>query len=338
MSDPTAGGSPAGGFLEGLLEGGAGGYGFRDQINARRRATKLQSDLLTLRQQEAARQQSAADREQTTFDEQQEAYRTAKALRDEIANRLAIPAKQTLGEYLQGRPGSVHVGAAPLSKEAMTAQAVGRTLGEFGGRNLNPDESLLVGSGEVPYSAIQPRTYHPRSRQEWLDNLRVAAGIRGQGSRLPITMDHAFAVLDRLYTHQDPKTGNWVNPLKPGDRYRLAQSMVNGTLKPDDLPDLEEQPAAPAPAAQPDTTTGPVGRALEGGWNFLRGMMGRGGVGARGVSGTPGAVGAPAGDQNEQLRELINQYRDLPHDQLESALRDAGYDDETIRAAIGSPN
>lgn len=320
MSDPV-GPSGGQGLLEGLSGGFESGYGFREGIKGRRRAQQLTADLMTLRQQEAGR-------EQTVFDEQQQAYHKAEALRDEVGRVLASPQ----GNTTQGQPSA---GTPPLSADAITAREVGRTLGEFGGRDLSDRQALLVGSGQVPYGAIAPKSYHPRTRAEWLDNLRIAAGLRAQGTKLPITMDHAFTTLDRIYTVQDQKTGAWVSKLKPSERLRIAKKMVAGTIQPGDFPDLkDEAPTAGGPAP-----------AAGGGRSLLQriGDVFTGGPGAASAAPTPGAAPSAAPPEPEggapdleQARQLISQYRDLPQDDLEGALRDQGYDEETIRTILGS--
>lgn len=337
MTDAAGAGSSAGGFLEGLLEGGQAGYGFREGIKTRRRAQKLQADLLTLRQQENERQAAEAGRQQTTFDEQQLAYRRAEALRTEVAGHLAQPMHfKTLGQYISGQPGE-H-GGPPLSAEARTAQQVGRTLGELGERDLTDDQALLVGSGRVPASAISPKAYHPHSRAEWLDNLRLAAGIRGTGTKLPITMDHAFTVLDRIYTVQDPRTGAWVSKLKPGQRLAIAKKMVAGNVQPADFPDIEDE----APAAGP--TAAPRGKR-----NFLQrvGDLFTGGPDEPQAA-APAAPGVQPPDQQapsspqgrvEEARQLLSSpdYQDLDPEQVAQVLRELGYSEEEIADIIGSP-
>lgn len=330
MSDATAAGSSAGGFLEGLLEGGQAGYGFREGIKSRRRAQQLQADLMTLRQQENARQQEQAGREATVFDEQQTAYHRAERLRAEVAAHLAVPIKQTLGEYMGGRPGTRRPGAAPLSPEANTAMQVGRTLGDFAERPLTDDQALLVGSGEVPSSAIQPKAYHPRTRAEWLSNLRIAAGLRGGAARLPITMDHAFTVLDRIYNTQDPTTGEWHNSLRPADRLRIAKKMMDGTVQAGDFPDIKDSaPPAPTAPAQPAPGGGIFDRVR----SWFHGKPAAVPATGGGVSGGAGAAASP--DVIEQARALIGQYRDLSQEELEGVLREQGFDDETIRTILG---
>lgn len=338
--------APAQGLLEGLEGGFEGGFGFREGIKSRRRAQQLAADLMTLRQQEAGRAQARAGREQTVFDEQQEAYHKAEALRAEVAAHLSSPTRfKTIGDYVSGKP-PVHTGA-PLSPDAQVAQRVGQTLGEFGGRELTPDQQLLVGSGQVPYGAIAPKAYHPRTRAEWLDNLRIAAGLRGAGAKLPITLDHAFTVLDRLYTQQDQHTGAWRSLLPPGERLRIAKKMVAGSVQPGDFPDIKEAaPAGAAPAA-------PAGPGILDRLKTFFGGGARPGAAApapgRGPSapdagyGTQPAAGPPdeadaGGDGGavEQARLLVSQYRDLPQEDLEGALRDQGYDEETIRTILGS--
>lgn len=319
--------APATGLLEGVQEGFGAGFGFREQVKGRRRAQQLAADLLTLRQQESAR-------EQTVFDEQQTAYHKALALREEVGNVLASPQ----GNTTQGQPSAP---GPTLSKDAITARAVGRTLGEFGGRDLTDPQALLVGSGQVPYQAISPKAYHPRTRAEWLDNLRVAAGLRGAGAKLPITMDHAFTVLDRIYTVQDPKTGAWVSKLTPGERLRVAKKMVAGSVQPGDFPNIEEAAPAAGPAAAP----------AGGRRNLLQrlGDVFTGGPASAGAAPAPappaGSAFPPAADEGgdaspeaslDAARALIAQYRDLPQEDLEGALRDQGYDDDTIRALLGS--
>lgn len=338
MTDAAEAGSSAGGLLEGLLGGFEGGYSFREGIKSNRRRRQLETDLMTLRQQEGQRAASREAREETVFDEQQAAYNRAESLRKEVATHIAAPHGHTLGEYLEGRPGSREVGTPPLSRDAQTAQAVGRTMGEFGGRDLTGDQALLVGSGAVPYGAIAPKAYHPRTRAEWLDNLRLAAGIRGTGTKLPITLDHAFATLDRIYTVQDPQTGAWTSRLKPADRLRIAKKMVAGTVQPTDFPDMEA--GADSSAAQP--TSAPAG----GGHRSLMQRIGDVFTGGPSTSAAPAGrqqpnVQAPEGPMDparmERARTLIGQYRDLPLEDLEDALREQGYSDEEIRQIIGSP-
>lgn len=330
MTAPV-GPSPVQGALEGLQEGFGAGFGFREQVKGRRRAQQLAADLLTLRQQEGAR-------EQTVFDEQQTAYHKAEALRAEVAAHLSAPTRfKSLGDYVSGKePG--HAGP-PLSSDANVAQQVGKTLGEFGGRELTPDQQLLVGSGQVPYGAIAPKAYHPRTRAEWLSNLRIAAGLRGAGTKLPITMDHAFAVLDRIYTVQDQKTGGWVSKLTPGERLRVAKKMVAGNVEPADFPDIKEPAPAAAPAAAP---AGGGRNLLQRIGDVFTGGPARPGAAPAAPAGTPVPAPADEGDGEnpeaslEAARALIAQYRDIPQEDLEGALRDQGYDEDTIRTLLGS--
>lgn len=340
MTDAAGAGSSGGALLEGLLGGFEGGYGFREGIKSTRRRRQLETDLMTLRQQEGQRAASREAREETVFDEQQAAYNRAESLRKEVATHIAAPHGHTLGEYLEGRPGSREVGTPPLSREAQTAQAVGRTMGEFGGRDLTGDQALLVGSGAVPSSAIAPRAYHPRTRGEWLENLRLASGIRGAGTKLPITLDHAFATLDKIYTVQDPQTGAWTSRLKPADRLRIAKKMVAGTVQPSDFPDMEDSTGADSTHSSP-TSAAPSGGG-RGFWQRVGDVFtGGSNTGAAPAGRQRPNVQAPEGPMDparmERARTLIGQYRDLPNEDLEDALREQGYSDEEIRQIIGSP-
>lgn len=331
--------SPGAGFLEGLAGGFEGGYGFREAVKGKRRAAKLAADLMTLRQQEAGRQEAAAGRAQTVFDEQQHAYHEAESLRTEVANYLSAPTRLPEGQVGPVQP-------PDLSPNARVAQTVGRTLGEFGGRDLTPDQQLLVGTGQVPYGAIQPKAYHPKNRQEYLDNLRIAAGLRGSASKLPITMDHAFTVLDRIYTVQDPKTGMWKSILTPGQRLKAAKKMVAGTVEPADFPDIPEDVSNPAATELAPAAGGGVMDRISRWWHG----SGAPSATAPDVSGgrlppqdevPPGdyTVGdqQPSGNQRlEQARMTVSQYRDLPPDQIEEVLREQGFSDDEVRAILGS--
>jgi hypothetical protein len=221
----------------------------------------------------------------------------------------------------------------------------------------------------VPASAVQPKTYHARTRQEYLDNLRYAAGLRaGRGgaesTRLPITLDHALAAVDNIY-------GIWQggervgHHLTPAQRLDLAKKMVAGTVQPQDFPDIPGEnrggPEAPGAAAPPDTGEGIIPRA----WHWLMGRGGSptgtgaapttpsaptiraappagGGTPGAPVAPTPGGMGEGADRQAaiDQARALIQrdrqQYRDIPPDQLEAALADEGYSDEEIRLILGA--
>ena len=321
---------PATGLLEGLAGGFTTGYGFREQVKGRRRAQRLQADLMTLRQLEAERAGQRAGREQTTFDQQQLAYRRAEELRSGVAAHIAAP-------HLEGQP------EPPLSAEATLAQRVGQTMGALGERELTPDQALLVGAGMVPGSAVTPKRYQPRSRAEWLDNLRIAAGIRAQTSRLPITLNAAFATLDRIYTVQDRTTGAWASRLTPAQKLTIAKKMVAGTVGPDDFPDIEEEmPEAESPVEAP---RGPgVFDRLRNWWSGEpQGTPGMTPVPRPTVPGgemqaEPGAEGDGAGAQDriEQARQLISQYRDLPAEDLEAVLEEFGFDEETIRTILGT--
>lgn len=342
------------GALSGLAAGFQGGFGFRTAINTRKRQSQIESDLMTLRQQANARENQRAADEQTDFDEQQSAYRRAQALRSEIATQLSGggPKVGSVASYVSGTAQP----APASSPDAVLARGVGNTLGQLGNRDLTDDQALLVGSGQVPASAIQPKTYHPKTRQEWLDNIRIATGIRGKAQALPITLDHAFTTLDRIYTHQDPNTGGWVSGLSPGDRLKYAKKLVAGTLQPKDLPDIEDQPTA-APAAAPAD-----GGGLWGGVKKFLGIGGSPAVAA--PDSTPGAsitaghgivprraaargaypvpapdAGGDGGDDRIQhARDLIGQYRDLPPDQVQSVLRQMNYSDDEIRDILGGTN
>lgn len=321
-------GASGAGFLEGLTEGAERGYGFREAGKARTRAAKLAADLMTLRTQEATRKQ-------ILFDEQQNAYHEAESLRHEVGSYLSAPTRLPDGQVGPVQPPT-------LSDNGRTAQVVGRTLGRLGGVSLDPNEELLMGSGMVPTSALIG-----------LARLRAASKLRGAAGKLPITMDHAFAVLDRIYTTQDPSSGMWRSSLSPGERLRVAKKMVDGSVQPSDLPDIAE-PKAPA-----DTTAAPTG-----GGGFLDRIRNwwQGGTGAMPKhsnavptpdggtvstfaprSTTPTSYGVQAPDPSggvdrvAEARQAIAAYRDLPEGDVTDVLREQGYSDEEIRDILGSP-
>ncbi len=114
--------------------------------------------------------------------------------------------------------------------------------------------------------------------------------------------------------------------------------MVAGTVQPADFPDIEEDTNAATPSAP----------AASGG---QRSFLQR--VGDLFTGGPKAAAAAPADRQRpnvqapeapmdqsriERARLLVGQYRELPPEELEAALREQGYSDEEIGEIIGSPN
>jgi hypothetical protein len=362
MSDPVAG------LLEGLLEGGQTGYTFRAGINERKRRARLDEELMTLRQLEEQRAEHAdqraaeqADRERITFNEQDAERQRVQGLRTEVGKYLsAPPAYATPGEYLSGKQPSRRNFA--LDEQGRTAMEVGRTLGRVTGADLNDTESLLAGAGMIPSSALAPKGYQPRTREEYLGNQKELAGYRARalaanrvGIR-PMTRQQAEAVVDKLdssYSEWGP-TGITKHYVSPADRERMVQKMMDGSMTEDDMPDLpEDAPAgghsstAPAPGA--GDGKGLVPRV----WDYLFGAGSSGGSPTAPVaaSPTPGrpspgrpvpptAAGGNPTDRAsriQQARALIAQYRDVPQDQLEAALADEGFTDEDIREVLGAP-
>ncbi len=321
------------GLLEGLAGGFESGYGFREAAKGRKRRQKLEEDLMALRQLEARRAETRGQHEDILFQEQQDAYQRAQRLREEVGTFLRAPRKfKSLGDYVSGKPGTRE--APPLSADATTAQHVGRVLGQFGGRELTDEEALLVGSGQVPGSAIAPKAYHPRTRQEYLENLRYAAGLRGKTEKLPITLDKALQVVDNIYGMW--KLGERVgHHLAPAQRMALAKKMVEGTVQPEDLPDIPSEIRSDEPPPAPE----PSRRGSLADW--VKGLF-RGGearaVPAPGAGAPPTAPTEQPGQRVDRARVLIGQYRDLPVEDLEQALRDEGYDEDEIRTILGSPN
>lgn len=327
--------SPGAGFIEGLLNGGEAGYGLRDRINTGKRRDQLQADLLTLRRQSEGDRHALATRQQTTFDEQQAAYQRVQALRAEVARHLAagngptpdIAGATSMREVSRSSPG--------LSPDATMAQEIGRTLARAGDVPLSDDQSLLLGSGAIPTASFERLA---RARH---------TGRSTAAAKPPITEDRALAAIDNVF-------GIWEggqrvgHRLTPAQRYTLARKMVDGTATAADFPDIPDEarkPEQPHADEQP-SGGGPLDRLK----NWLFGG-GQGGSAAPTKEGAPPARGAPvfqppsgpaAGDPGdggrdmESARAAIEQYRDLPHEEIEAVLSDEGYTDEEIRQLLGS--
>lgn len=329
MSDPTAG------LLEGLLGGFQGGYNLRETRKGNKRRERLQDELATLRQLESRRAETRAAHEDVVFQEGQDEYQRAQALRKEVGTYLAAPTRfKTLGRYISGQPGERQ--APPLSNEAVRAREVGRTLGQFGGADVSDEQALLLGSGAVPASAIAPKRYQPRTRQEFLENLRYAASLHpGAYGRLPITENQGYQVVDNIY-------GIWRggervgHHLTPAQRNALVKKMVAGTVQPSDFPDIPGESRGNEPTAAP-TAAPHRGAGL---LDWVKGLFGGGQPAANPTA--PAAPDTTTPDQGDEdrigrARALLQEYRDLPPEDLEQALRDEGYTEEEIADIIGSP-
>ena len=296
MSEPFAG------LLEGLYEGSQTGYGFREDIKARRRRRELEERLAFLREQQEQRAAAEEGRQATTFAQQQDEYNRRRKLGEEVRGYVARPERfRTLGQYASGAPGERE--GPPLSADAVAARAVGRTLRG----DLSDDEALLVGSGEVPFSAVQPRglTYEQR-----LELIREGARARSQyrqPQRVGMTRAQAAALVGRLdldYSKRN-RFGGGVQQhyLSPAQRLDLIEKLTNGTLTPEDLPTPGGDPAAaPSPAPQMFPFHG-GGRPQEQGlMDYLRPgpqSMGRP---------APAPTSAPAGGGQASLGGVLDDY------------------------------
>lgn len=357
---------PFAGLLEGLAGGFQTGHEFREDIKSRRRRRELEDRLAFLREQQEQRASAEESRQATTYGQQQEEYTRRKGLRTEVTAHLAQPTRfKTLGQYVSGQPGE-H-GGPPLSAEAQRAQAVGRVLGEFGGRELNPDEQLLVGSGEVPASAIQPRRYYPTTRDEYLQNARDVAGYRRPGQRTGMTRAQAAAAVAKIdldYSQRN-RFGGGVKThyLSPAQRLEIIDKMVDGTFTEADLPDPGGSPStAPAPSLYPFSGGGrPREQGLT---DFLQGAPRPGSTSAPGrpkpTSAAPGLNGildhyvdrttTRAGGRMDMgevdvdparvqaALAMLDDFPDLSIDDWEASLRDDGYTDAEISAVLRSAN
>lgn len=302
---------PYGELLEGLLEGGMGGYQFREGIKDRRRSREQEDEERRLRR-------ARGEREQVVFDRESDEYNRATRLRREVGDYLAAPVRhRTLGSFISGQPGARDV---PLSDDARVAQSVGEALGRFGGRDVSDEEALLLGSGMVPHSAVRPRT-------------RTA-------TRTPITLDQAMRAVDRMYGVWDEATQTLTYPnLTPGQRHALAQKLYSGTATEADFPpERPPQPGEPEPVRKP----GVIRRIWEGlfGSGDDEAAPPRGGPPATGGSPPPPRGGRPptAGTGRvDEARALLSQYADLnlPPEELEALLADEGFTPEEIALILG---
>ena len=139
--------------------------------------------------------------------------------------------------------------------------------------------------------------------------------------------------------------------MSPAQRTRLAQRMVAGTLKPEEMPDIHDAPAELAPVAGPSWW-----QSFKRGLGWESAAPAAAPPPAAGMSRTqsyvPSAGGASqptpapvaeggdepttATDRLEQARRDISQFRDLPEEQIVAALREQGYSEDEIRQVLGS--
>ena len=327
MSDPL------GSFLQGLVgdeetPGFRGGYGFRVGLADRKRRRALDEELLRLRRGEAQRADARARREDVAFQRESTEYDRVKRLRTEVGSYLQAPVHhRTLGSYISGQPGTRNV---TLSEDATLAQNVGRALGGLSGRPVSDEDALLLGTGMVPSSALQPKRYQPTTRAEWLADMQSLIGARA-GQRTQITMDQALKAVERIYGVWDNVAERFNYPtITPAQRIDLARKLSDGSATEKDFPTITpELEAAPSAPDRPGFF-----RRL---WNGLFGGGSEAAPTTPGPTSTSprGAAGAGSGDaaqRIEQARALISQYGDLnlPHDELASLLSDEGFTPDEI--------
>jgi hypothetical protein len=347
MSD---GGAALTGLLEGLGGGFSRGYGFRQDRETRRRQQRLADELAVLRQQEAQRQQAQEARAATTFGEQQAEYQRVQGLRQEIGTQLAVPPRQTLGEYLQGQPGTRRPGAPPLSPEALVAREKGRLLAGYAGRDAVTDpEALLLGAGEIPAGAVAPRTYHPRTREEYLANLRIAAGLRGRGAggrgaTDPLAVDQRAVIreADRLYDEGQGEYDHWDDAYSEAVRRYQTAGRLSGTQRPsgtrEDIPSIVRQYIASRTGGlPPGMSAAPAGRPIPSQYQPQPAQTEM--PDAEELPDVPGPGEEEPGDRIQNARGLVAdpRYRGLPRAEIADVLRELGYSPQEIQAILGGP-
>src|ERR1043166_1273158 len=275
MSDPTASGSPAAGFIGGLAGGFQAGYGIRRQA----KRDRLADELLALRALTEARQARAAESHARYWDAEtglaqekanveRSAIETRDRLRKEAAQGLlaqqgGAAATQSLGFPVQARD-------VPLrwSPEAQQARDTGRALAGSHGVTVSDPTAIEFGADPTLASRLGSTPRPPTPRAPTLRAGEDAAGpgyfrfpdtgpaervpgVRPPpprptgGAHQPITLDAALRQVKQDYyvpdpTSEDPVHPRWISLLSPGEMNALAKKMAAGADTPEDHPDPQE--------------------------------------------------------------------------------------------------